>query len=505
MNRFAVLVVSLVLAAVSVVTAAPAEGASTLRVPSQYPTIEAALDAAADGDEIVVAPGEYHEDLYVRKPVTVRSKAGAGATTIVLDEGLEISHGATFAGFTVRGYNGNFEPVSISDEGTVFSDNIVVDNVSFMSTISNRRATVERNILAGNQARYADISIGSGGTVANNLIVGLNRSMRGIDINANDVRDTIVVNNTIVNAGTAIRLDSGSTRANVDNNVMVDSLTSWQGYEPTTFRNNLIWNAPPMGYDWNPLSGTTVVADPGFADLPGWLAYSPAAGSPMVDAGRSVAAVGDALFGAKRKADGDGDGTKVVDIGAFEFGSDLGWITGTVTLDAVGVPIEGACATAYKAGGAVKGSAATDVDGSYVMGLPPGSYELEFTDCGTGNYLVEWYDDASSQATATPIGVPAGDVVTGIDVELTTTLTCNGLSPTILGSETDDTLVGTSGDDVVIALGGDDEVDTKGGDDVVCAGDGDDTITGGGGDDVLEGGPGKDVFISGSGADTYDG
>ena len=37
--------------------------AETILVPKDYPTIQQVIDAAVDGDEIIVAPGRYHEAL----------------------------------------------------------------------------------------------------------------------------------------------------------------------------------------------------------------------------------------------------------------------------------------------------------------------------------------------------------------------------------------------------------------------------------------------------------
>jgi hypothetical protein len=55
--------------------------ADTIRVPADYPNIQEAIDAAADGDEVLVADGAYtgygNEQLLVYgKAITVRSENG---------------------------------------------------------------------------------------------------------------------------------------------------------------------------------------------------------------------------------------------------------------------------------------------------------------------------------------------------------------------------------------------------------------------------------------------
>ena len=58
-------------------------GAAVLYVPGQYGTIQDALNAAADGDVIRVAPGLYVENIdFLGKAVTVESESGADVTVI---------------------------------------------------------------------------------------------------------------------------------------------------------------------------------------------------------------------------------------------------------------------------------------------------------------------------------------------------------------------------------------------------------------------------------------
>ncbi|MCG3124644.1 MAG: hypothetical protein GIKADHBN_03119 [Phycisphaerales bacterium] len=57
--------------------------AADLHVPSQHPTIQAAIDAASNGDSVVIAPGTYAEAFSLSgKAITVRSSEGPDVTII---------------------------------------------------------------------------------------------------------------------------------------------------------------------------------------------------------------------------------------------------------------------------------------------------------------------------------------------------------------------------------------------------------------------------------------
>ena len=61
---------------------------STIQVPADQPTIQQAIDAAVDGDVVVlVSPGTYNENIdFKGKAITVRSIAGPNATVFRGDQ-----------------------------------------------------------------------------------------------------------------------------------------------------------------------------------------------------------------------------------------------------------------------------------------------------------------------------------------------------------------------------------------------------------------------------------
>ncbi len=94
--------------------------ADIIHVPADYPTIQAAIAAATDGDEIIVAPGTYNETIdFLGKAITLRSFNGPEVTTIdatgLNDSVVRCMSGegpeTVLEGFTITGGTGRHSPV----------------------------------------------------------------------------------------------------------------------------------------------------------------------------------------------------------------------------------------------------------------------------------------------------------------------------------------------------------------------------------------------------------
>jgi len=127
--------------------------ASEVSVPANYPTIGAAISAVGEGSVIVVAPGQYIENLVIAKPVTVRGSTdgqvvlspakwqeptvslGAEAKGVVI-ENLRIVDGYAERGLSLAGasaatvsgcaFVGNYIHVRVCD-----SANLAINNCEF--------------------------------------------------------------------------------------------------------------------------------------------------------------------------------------------------------------------------------------------------------------------------------------------------------------------------------------------------------------------------------------
>ncbi len=80
----------------------------TLRVPSQYATIQAAMDSSIDGDTVLVASGTYREHaIFPSKRLLLMSEAGKDQTTVISDTSrcfdIPSNASVTIIGLTLTG------------------------------------------------------------------------------------------------------------------------------------------------------------------------------------------------------------------------------------------------------------------------------------------------------------------------------------------------------------------------------------------------------------------
>ncbi len=145
------------------VVIAPHAGAQELFVPSQYSTIQSAVNAAPDGATIIVAPGTYEEAIYLQweQTVTIISEQGPQSTIIDATDQFDYAiwadapgHGSRLEGFTIRGSDGG---VTIEEGGLFTIAHCIFDEVSF-GAVSAWGAN-----LAIEQTSFLDNTASSGG------------------------------------------------------------------------------------------------------------------------------------------------------------------------------------------------------------------------------------------------------------------------------------------------------------------------------------------------------
>lgn len=204
---------SCVLSALLLVLACGSAVASTIKVPADQPTIQDAINAAANGDTVLVAPGTYDENInFSGKAITVKSSAGAKATTI---DGGNFGSVVTFSnsetntsvlmGFTLQ--HGSSSGLYLNFASPVIQGNIITSNTAEfgggMYILGASTAQILRNAFIGNVASAGGGALelfGAGSVrIEDNLFTGNNGGGEGGAFDVVNEADEIIVQNVMYN------------------------------------------------------------------------------------------------------------------------------------------------------------------------------------------------------------------------------------------------------------------------------------------------------------------
>ena len=150
----------------------PLASASTINVPGDYSTIQAAIDAASNGDTILVAAGTYKENINFKgKAITLKSASGAAAT--IIDGGnvgtvVQFTTNETSAsildGFTVT--HGNSSGLTIGNASPTIRNNIITANTGCGGNginVSSASPLIQNNTISNNSQAGCSGGVGGGG------------------------------------------------------------------------------------------------------------------------------------------------------------------------------------------------------------------------------------------------------------------------------------------------------------------------------------------------------
>ena len=214
-NVMRALILSLLLTVLVVSVA----GAATRHVPSEYPTIQAALNASVAGDIVFVAAGTYHENLTMKDGVTLTSESGPG-TTVIHGDGTNsviscagLSSATNIVGFTIQsGAHG----VVISGGGPRIAGNIIRDNGPTADGAGiyceNCTALIEENTFQNNSST----GWGGGGV----LVIGTSNVT---------IRKNIFRNNSAVYGGGGVGMSGATATASVSENLFWQNTARYGG------------------------------------------------------------------------------------------------------------------------------------------------------------------------------------------------------------------------------------------------------------------------------------
>lgn len=152
--------------------------AAIRHVPSEHATIQGAIDAASDGDEIIVSPGTYYENItFNSKNIILRSTDpadrgivnttvidGRSSSSVVMFSGAELST-CVLSGFTIthgratKGGGVYGKGTAATLEYNVIADSYVSGSTAYGGGICDCDGVIRKNVISDNSAHGVQISL----------------------------------------------------------------------------------------------------------------------------------------------------------------------------------------------------------------------------------------------------------------------------------------------------------------------------------------------------------
>lgn len=245
----------------------PLLAGNIIHVPADQPTIQGAINAASNGDTVLVSAGTYKENItFSGKLITVTSQSGPAMTIIdgqQLGAVVSFTTGETrqsvLSGFTIQNGNGYINygstggGINISGASPTITSNIIRQNSACLygaAILSNNGSPlIERNMVAANEVSTycaeADGAItifGSGSTGSTEIIGNIINGNNSAGVYVNGTTNTTSILENSITFNTSIGVTGGGTGLVVVTQNLITGNQSTGVYmsPPVTFVNNTV-------------------------------------------------------------------------------------------------------------------------------------------------------------------------------------------------------------------------------------------------------------------------
>ncbi|MGD0922710.1 MAG: choice-of-anchor D domain-containing protein [Terriglobia bacterium] len=283
-------VCGIVLATVLVTWTSLAWGQTVIHVPADQPTIQEGINAASDGDTVLVAPGTYRETIdFGGKAITVQSEQGPTVTVIDGTQtdsysvvgGFSQTGTPVLSGFTIlHGGREYMRGITIGYSSSPVVEHNVISPGTRSSTAGrgisvggDASPTFRQNLVLGSRqfggSSLEECGICGSDTISVQILgnaVALNDTGNlqqgfggGITLGSSSgkalIRGNVIVNNAGPRSGNAGGIYLIHTDADLIQNLIAGNISSWQS-------GGVYWDAPPLGGPR--LINNTIVDNNGF-------------------------------------------------------------------------------------------------------------------------------------------------------------------------------------------------------------------------------------------------